>query len=331
MIINKTPLKISLIGGGTDLPVYFREFEGTTIGLSIDKYLYVFLRKANIISDYNYRVLYSQEEISNNIKSIKHPVVREVLKFYQEKSPLEIIYTADLPSKIGLGSSSAFTVGMCKSILEYRKIKKKKLNIAYDAIEIEQNKIGEVVGSQDQVLCSFGGLNKIKFKKNNEIVVSPINIGDKNKKILTESMLLLYTNRRRIAENVEKNKIKNIKENQQLINNLHEIKKLANQMKLLLEKKNLDLKTIGSLISYSWEEKKKLSKLITNDEINDIFQLSIKYGVYGGKLLGAGGGGFFLLICDPTRKEDLKKKFKNYKILDVSIDNYGSRIIKNCD
>lgn len=328
MIISKTPYRISLFGGGSDLPQYFNRFGGEVIGFAINQYSYLFLKKTKKMLGYNYRIVYSKHEIKNKLNDIDHPSVRETLKYYNFKKGIELTHNGDLPALSGMGSSSSFTVGLCNILQTLKKKKFDNYELAYDAIDIEQNKIREAVGSQDQTFAAFGGLNKIDFLKNGKINVISINLSQKNKKILEQSSLLVFTGKVRYASNIEKKKIANINKNKNKVEQIHSLKKMVSLCYKELTQDQINIKKIGQMLNKSWKLKSSLSSDVTNKDLNEIYNIAIKNGAYGGKLLGAGGGGFFYFLCNPKKKEKIKKKLK-LKTLDIKIDNDGSQVIFN--
>ena len=323
MIISKTPYRISLFGGGTDIPSYYTKHGGQVIGFTINKFSYLFLKETNRILGYKYRIVYSKHEITNSLNKIKHPSVRETLKYYNFRKPVEITHNGDLPALSGMGSSSSFTVGLCKIIKFLNKKHHNKYELANDAIDIEQNKIKEIVGSQDQTFAAFGGLNRIKFNKSGKIDVKRINLSLKNKKLLEQSSLLVFTGKVRFASKIEEKKVKNLKF---ITKDLKVLNEIVDESFSIFQEKKLNIKKIGSLLHKSWTIKQNLTNNVSNPHLNMIYKKAIKYGAYGGKLLGAGGGGFFYFLCEKKNKAELIKKL-NLKHIDFKIGDEGSKII----
>lgn len=328
MIISRTPYRISLFGGGTDLPAYFKKKRGSVIGFATDQYSYIFLKKTKKMLNHNYRVVYSKHELCNQIHQINHPSVRETLKYYKFNHGIELLHSGDLPAMSGMGSSSSFTVGLCNIIKKIQKRDFDKYDLAYDAIDIEQNKIKEAVGSQDQTFAAFGGFNRINFLKNGDINVLSINLSKENLKLLQKSSFLAFTGKVRIAAKIEKDKIKVIKSNKSKQFHLATLNSYVDECQAILSKKKIDIKQIGKLLDDSWQIKKNITKNISNNHLDSIYNKAIKSGAYGGKLLGAGGGGFFFFICDPNKKKKIVKSL-NLKTIDVGVDAEGSKIILN--
>jgi D-glycero-alpha-D-manno-heptose-7-phosphate kinase len=316
MIICKTPLRISFMGGGTDFSEFFNEYQGKVISATINKYMYVCLKKS-------YKEIflkYSKFENEKHYKHLKHPIVRETLKFYNLNN-VDIASFCDIPGGTGLGSSSAFTISLISTIQNLLKKKISKEKICKLSSEIEIKKLKSNVGYQDQYACCHGGLNKIIFNKN-KVQVNKLKI---NKKIISNfnnHLFLLDTNMTRSASKILDDQKKNYKHN---IPRLLEMLKLCDEFEYCL--KNSKFKECGLLLNENWKLKKSLSKKISNDNLNLIYSEIIKSGVYGAKLLGAGAGGFFLCIANPSSIKKIKKKFKKFKIIDFKFDNDGSKVL----
>jgi D-glycero-alpha-D-manno-heptose-7-phosphate kinase len=328
MIISKTPYRVSLFGGGTDLPDYFKKNGGTSIGFTIKHFCYIFLKKTSEIILNKYRIVYSEYEQCDSLKGIKHPSVRETLKFYNYNKGIELMHSGDLPAMSGMGSSSSFTVGLCNIIKNLQGKVFDKYDLAYDAINIEQNIIKEAVGSQDQVFAAFGGFKKINFLKNGQVNVESINLTKKNIQLIENSSFLVFTGKSRTADSIEKKKIKEINKNEIKQRSLRIFSNYVTQCKEILLGDKIDVSLIGKLLDETWQIKKSLLKEISNEKLNTIYDNVIKLGAYGGKLLGAGGGGFFFFLCDPNKKQNILKKIK-LKTQNIRIDYEGSKIIYN--
>ena len=325
MIICQTPFRISFFGGGTDFPNWFKKKTGSVISASINKYSYITARNLPNFFEYNYRIRYFKTEQVKKINQIQHPSFREIIKKYNHKNRnLEIVHNADLPAMTGLGSSSSTTVGAINALINLNDKKISKRNLAYGAIEIEQKILKESVGSQDQVISSYGGFNCIHFNKDSSIKVNQIK-NKKNIKKIEESLLLVFTGLTRHALIIEKDKILNCNNKASYYDKLN---KLTHEAKVLIESNRFNLRKFGQLLSKNWEIKKNLSRLVTTNEIEKIYKIGINNGAYGGKLLGAGGGGFVLFICNKKTKKILKKKFKKYLNIPIKFEHKGSQIIK---
>ena len=323
MIIARAPFRVSLIGGGTDYPTYYKKFGGCVIGGTINQYCYVTIRKINNIFKYKYRVVWSKNEISNEATKIKNPVVKEVLKKIKIKDKIEIHFQADLPKNSGVGSSSSFCVALVQALLKYKKKITSKKEVAKIAIDIEQNKLKEFCGSQDQTFASNGGFNFIYFNKNGSIKIKKIKISKQRKKNLEDNLILMFTGYQRNSKLVEKKKQENIK-NKYIY--LHQIKKLTFKLKKVLESgSNLDI--VGHLLNRYWNLKKKLAKNTSNKKIDNLYNKILNNGSVGAKLIGSGNGGFFLIYCKKKKQNILKNSLKNYTFLNLKFTDKGSEII----
>jgi D-glycero-alpha-D-manno-heptose-7-phosphate kinase len=328
MIISRTPYRVSLVGGGSDLPVYYKKNGGDVIGFSINHHTYLLIKKISRISDYKYRLVYSKEEITDKLGKILHSSVREVLKYCNYYSGIELNHSGDLPALSGIGSSSSFTVGLINIIRTIQKKNFDKYVLAAQAIDIEQNKIKEAVGSQDQIFAAYGGINRIQFKKNGDFYIQKLDLKKKNLKLLEQSSILVFTGKVRVASFIEKKKIILIKKKPEKQFAVGILKNMVNECFEILNHANLNLKDLGELLSRSWKIKQNLTDEITNQQLDELFKKAINLGAYGGKLLGAGGGGFFYFLLPQSIKENFKKKI-GYKTVDVKVDFMGSKIIYN--
>tara|TARA_B100000989_G_scaffold297306_1_gene282730 strand:+ start:7744 stop:8721 length:978 start_codon:yes stop_codon:yes gene_type:complete len=324
MIISRSPLRISLGGGGTDLPSYYEKKEGFVISAAINKYVYVTITKPFRPGIY---LKYSKIEKTKNIKKIKHPIIREVLKKEIKKNnSIELTTLADIPSGTGLGSSGSFTTALIKAIyFQQRKIISGK-NLAEKACDIEINKLREPSGKQDQYISSFGGLNYFIFKKNNDVEVNSLKISSINFKKLENNLLLFYTGYTRESKkilSVQKNKSK--ENNSYMIKSLDKIKEIGIKTKKYLERGEFD--SFADILNDHWREKKKRSRIMTNNKIDFLYENALKNGAKGGKLVGAGGGGFLMFYAKD--KEKLRNFFHKQSIeeVDFKFDFEGSKII----
>lgn len=326
MIICKTPFRISFFGGGTDYPAWIRDHGGAVLGTTIDKYTYITCRYLPSFFDHKYRIVYSQMENVKSIDDIVHPSVRECIKFSGVQSGLEIHHDSDLPARSGLGSSSAFTVGLlnCLNSLKGESISINKL--AKDAIHVEQDLIGENVGCQDQVHAAYGGFNLIEFIKNGNFKVNPMIIKNETIHAIQDHCLLFFTGISRFASIIAKDQIENIPKK---TNELFEMMSMVNSAKNILESKKIDINDFGLLLHENWKIKRFLSNSITNDKIDEIYSLGRKAGALGGKLLGAGSGGFILFFAKPTNHIKIKKTLKSLLHVPFKFENNGTNVIFN--
>lgn len=323
MIVSKTPHRISFFGGGTDYPPYYLKHGGKVLGGAIDKYSYINIRKLPPFFNHKHRIVYSNQENVMDIDSIVHPSVRETLRYFDIQDGISIHHDGDIPARSGMGSSSAFTVGLVKSLhaLEGKMISKAELTKT--AIHIEQNMIQEHVGSQDQTFAAYGGLNVIEFLQSGEIVVNPIILQPERLQVFEGSLMLFFTGISRIASEVAKDQIDQVSVNEA---NLHAMKKIVDDAFHILTS-DKDLSLFGELLNETWRLKQSLSKKISNLEIDDMYNKAINAGAIGGKLLGAGGGGFMLFFVKPENQKSVKDALKNYLHIPFSFDFGGSEII----
>jgi D-glycero-alpha-D-manno-heptose-7-phosphate kinase len=325
MIICQTPFRISFFGGGTDFPQWYENNSGSVISASINKFSYITARDLPNFFDFKYRLRYFKTEEVKELSKINHPTFREIISKYHNKNrTIEIVHNADLPAMSGLGSSSSTTVGTIHALMTLNNRKVSKKSLAYRAIEIEQEILKESVGSQDQVVASYGGFNFIKFNRDKSIIVKPFT-NLKNIKKIEDSLLLVFTGIKRKAEKIERDKIKNFNKS---LNYFSKLDNLTLKAKELIESNNFKLKNFGELLSENWEIKKKLSSMVTNSNIDRIYNIGMKNGAYGGKLLGAGNGGFVLFICNSKSKKKIKQKLRNYLNVPTKFETTGSRIVK---
>ena len=326
MIITRTPFRISFFGGGTDYPIWYKQNGGAVISAAIDKYCYITTRFLPPFFDYKYRIRYTDRELVKKISQIKHPSVRECLKFFNIDEGLEVVHTSDLPAMSGLGSSSSFTVGLLNSLYGYKGKKMPPKKLAEDAIMVEQELIKESVGSQDQIIAAFGGFNKISFNKDKTFKVQPLQISDFKIKQLEENLLLYFTGFQRYASDVAKSWIKNTPKKE---TELQEMGKLVIDAQKILESKNNNLDDFGRLLDYNWNLKKSISNKISNGSIDQIYNAAMESGALGGKLLGAGSGGFILFYVNPENKEKVKRKLRKLLYVPFKFEQRGSLIIYN--
>tara|TARA_B100000989_G_C19530468_1_gene469439 strand:- start:643 stop:1644 length:1002 start_codon:yes stop_codon:yes gene_type:complete len=329
MIICRTPLRVSLFGGGTDFPEWHEENNGLVIGGTINKYNYIHARYLPNIFNFNFRLRYFETETTKKLSSIKHGPYREILKMFKlDKNQIEIIHTSDLPALSGLGSSSSSTVSAINAVSALTGSIISKKNLSNLAIKIEKRILKENVGHQDQIFSSFGGFNCIRFKSGFDFSVENL-INDKKKlMLLNKSSILIWSGIQRHGQKLEKEKIKNIKK-KFIFQNLKNIQNITETAYIEFSKPSWNLKKIGSLVNEYWLEKKNLSKGVTNKRIDKIFDIANNNGAYGVKLLGAGGGGFIYILCSPKRKSFLLKKLSKFVNVDFQFENSGSNIIYN--
>lgn len=325
MIITRTPFRISFFGGGTDFPLWYRENGGAVLSTTIDKYCYVSLRKLPPFFDYKHKIVFfSKQEAFNEINDIQHPAVREVYRFMNVESGLVMQHDADLPSHSGLGSSSAFTVGLLHALysLQGQIVTKKRLGL--EAVHVEQNMIQEAVGSQDQIAAAFGGLNKIDFSRPDNIEVTPIGIsGDKLRK-LQGNLMLFFTGFGRFAVEIEQDKLKNFNARRKELQAMHS---LVDQAIEILSGDMSGYDDFGRLLHETWLLKRNLSDKVSTDTIDDIYRRGKAAGALGGKILGAGGGGFILFYVRSEERNKLQNALADLLHVPFRFDTLGTQLI----
>lgn len=322
MIITRTPFRISFFGGGTDFPSWYRDNGGAVLSTTIDKYCYINCRLLPPFFSHKHRIVYSRSEQVNIIDDIQHPAVREAFRFMNVQDGLELHHDGDLPARSGIGSSSAFTVGLLHALygLNGKLVTKKRL--ALESIYIEQEMIRENVGSQDQVAVAFGGLNKILFKGDHDIEVIPITNKVQRVNDLQNHLLLFFTGLTRYASDIEKDKMHNIADKKTQLDKLSQM--VDSAIDILNSEGALD--DFGRLLHESWLIKKSLSSQVSTSRIDAIYDTALKNGALGGKLLGAGGGGFLLFYVKPEQQAKLKEKLDLLHV-PFRFDTLGSQII----
>ena len=324
MLISRTPVRISFFGGGTDYPHWYLENSGAVIATTINKYSYITLRYLPRFFEFKYRLRYFQTEQLNRIEDIQHPSIRECAKFLNVNEGFEIVHNGDLPASSGLGSSSTFTVGMLNAFHALNNYMPTKRELAMQAMDIEQNKIKEVVGSQDQISAAFGGFNYIEFGGDEVFKVNPMTIGEQKIETLQDNLLLCFTGFARSASTVAKFQVDRSKEN---VSMLQEIFDITLEAKALLNSSNFEIEKFGTLLDKSWRIKRNLSSMISNEQIDEIYNKARNSGAIGGKLLGAGGGGFMLFCAAKENHEKIKKALPNNLFVPFKFESSGSQII----
>ena len=322
MIISRTPFRVSFFGGGTDYPGWFKDNKGAVLATTIDKYCYITCRYLPPFFDHKSRIIYSKMEHVKNVDEIEHPAVREVLKFMKIKAGVEIHHDGDLPARTGLGSSSAFTVGLLNALYALKGIMPTKERLAQEAIYVEQEKCKENVGCQDQALAAFGGFNYIEFGGSNHLRVQPVTLPLDRLNLLQEHMMIFFTGFARTASQIAEHQIKNIPNKKTELNRMYEMVKQAIEVI-----NSNDLLKFGKLLDESWQLKRSLSDKISTGNIDELYAAAIRAGAMGGKLLGAGGGGFVLFFVEPGKKQKVREALKNLLEVPVKFENLGSQII----
>ena len=320
MIITKTPFRISFCGGGSDLPSFYEKYGGCVLSTTINKYMYISIHPyfdPNLTS-----LKYSKNEVVEDISKIEHKIINCVLNL-EKVSGVEITSTADIPQGTGLGSSSSFTVGLLHTIACYKSKYISKTILAKMACEVEINRLGSPIGKQDQYAVALGGLNFIRFNKDGSVSYSPIITKRETFIQLQENLLLFYLGTSRSANSILSEQDKNMYMYEKA-KNLVKMCELAESMKDALE--NNDLTCFGEILNENWKLKKQLASGISNENIDKSYNIALENGALGGKLLGAGGGGFLLLYCEKNKQEDLKKAL-NLKNMEFRFEHDGTSVV----
>ena len=324
MIISKTPFRISFFGGGTDYPGWYNDNGGMVLSTTINKYCYITIRELPQFFDYNYRLRYFKTEEVNSINEIQHPSIRESVKFLGIKTQFELVHFAEMPAQSGLGSSSTFTVGLLNALHALNNNMVGRSQLMSEAIHIEQDLIKENVGSQDQAAAAYGGFNTYEFKTDGSIQATPMTIEKNRVDLLDENLLLFFTGFSRTASSIAGEQIKNISVKKKELRQMMELTKEAIS---ILNNRNRTLDDLGRLLHEQWCVKKTLSNKITNSSIDDIYNTAISAGALGGKLLGAGSGGFMLLYVKPEEQENVKRALSKLLVVDFNFEREGSSIV----
>ena len=322
MIITRTPNRVSLFGGGSDYPIYYNRYGGLVVGFAINKYSWFSVAKNSPFLDFKTHLSYSKTERVKDHKDIEHNVIRTVLEYLKIKDGVVIQHSSDLPSRTGLGSSSTFTVGLLHSLYSLQGKLISKRNLAHQAIHVEQNILDENVGSQDQTWAAFGGINKIEFRPGgSELSVIPIPLNKAEIEYLEERMILVFTGISRTASDIASGYVKLTEAK---IKTYDRMKEMAKEGEYYLA--NPDPQNIGKLLNIAWAEKKSIADNITNTHINDMHAKIMSLGAYGVKLLGAGAGGFLLVVAPPDVITKIQSEFQPYQCVNFKIDLDGSHL-----
>jgi D-glycero-alpha-D-manno-heptose-7-phosphate kinase len=324
MVITKTPYRVSFFGGGTDFPLWFRENGGSVISTAINQFCYVSVRRKPPFFPHKHRFVYSEMEDVNELKDIKHPAIKGVLQWLQWEDGLEIHHDGDLPARSGLGSSSAFTVGLLNAMYQLMGRATTLQQLAKDAIQVEQEVIGEVVGSQDQIAVACGGFNRIDFLPEGDWVVKPVSVSSTRLQQLQDHLLLYFTGFSRFASQIEASKLVNFSSRKQ---ELQRMMQMVTDAENLLIDESRDLHEFGSMLQEAWEYKKSLSTGVTTTAIDDIYNRAIAAGAIGGKILGAGGGGFMLFFVSPENQPAVRKALNGFIEVPFQFEQEGSRVV----
>lgn len=324
MIITRTPLRISFFGGGTDYPVWFREHGGSVLSTTIDKYCYITCRHLPPFFDYHSRVSYSKVENVLRNNDIQHPAVRGCLEYLNVTDGVEVHHVADLPARAGLGTSSAFTVGLLLALYALRNQMRDKQTLAQEAIHIEQDLLGEAVGAQDQVSAAYGGFNRINFCRDGSIEVKRMLVSESRISELQQHLALYFTGFSRTASEIAQ---------EQLRMTPHKAKELTAMLQFVDEAERIvgdatrSVTELGNLLHEGWKVKRSLTQKISNQAIDEIYEAGLGAGALGGKLLGAGGGGFMLFFVAPENRKALRARLSKLLCVPFNFSTQGSDVI----
>ncbi len=323
MIICRTPFRISFFGGGTDYPVWYRENGGAVLATTINKFCYISCRYLPPFFEHKSRIIWSKMEYVNSTSEIQHPAARACLEYMNIDKGIEVHHDGDLPARAGMGSSSAFTVGLLHSLYALKGMMPTKRQLALNAIHLEQEVMRENVGSQDQAQVAFGGFNLIEFGGKDHIHVRPVTLSSERVEQFQGHLILLFTGFSRTASEIAGEQIKKTPHRKKELKIMHQMVDRA----LGILNSNTDLREFGKLLHESWKLKKSLSNKISNSDIDKIYSSAISAGASGGKLLGAGGGGFMLLFAAPEYHARIRARLKNILFVPFQFETLGSQII----
>jgi D-glycero-alpha-D-manno-heptose-7-phosphate kinase len=325
MIITQTPLRISFVGGGTDYPEHFRQHGGATVTTSIDKYVYIMITRLTEFFDHRIRVSYSKTELCRCVDEIQHPSVRECMRFLNVEGGIEIAVVSDLPARTGLGSSSCFTVGLLHALHAFKGEMVGREQLAAEAVHVERERIVERVGLQDQYACAHGGLTKLEFRDGNVVTVTPIPISAQRRHALGERLLMFYTGQQRSAHDVLETQIARTSSGA-ITPQLLQLRALTDQAVRVLGGGG-DLHPFGDLMHQSWILKRGFSDAISNPLVDQAYDGARRAGAVGGKLLGAGGGGFLLLYVEPPFQDAVRAALAPMREVIFKFETHGSQLI----
>lgn len=329
MIIARSPLRISFFGGGTDFPEYFRKESGAVLATAIDKFSFITAsRFYGDLFDYRIKISYQKNETVMCPSEIQHPVFRQCLRLLNIDKDIELHTVADLPAFTGLGSSSAFTVSLLHALKGYKGQKVDPLHLAYSAIEVERRLLGECVGCQDQTIAAVGGFNVLEFHSEDDISVHPLGLTNARLDELQAHLLVVFTGEKRRAAEIEAKKLKGFQQHRLTLRRMREMVDIGREILTSSE----SLEPFGRLLHEAWLAKRSLESSVSNCEIDDLYRLGLNAGAWGGKLLGAGGGGFLVFVAPPESHFKIQNIIQLKQFIPVKINATGSKIIfqDNC-
>jgi D-glycero-alpha-D-manno-heptose-7-phosphate kinase len=324
LVTSRTPLRVSLFGGGSDYPEWFNRRPGAVLGFAIDKYIYISALLLPEFVDYRYRLTYSQLEREQRVNDLRHPAVRAVLQQCGYEAPLDISVQADLPANAGLGSSSAFAVGMLNLLSTLQRVPRTRVELAQLAIHLEQNVLHERVGIQDQLHASFGGLNRFDFF-GDQLKVSPVQISGADLEVLTDWMLLVYSGSKRHASDMLEQQIQSTSSGT-LDRQLEQMVALVDLAQTAFERHRGErlVDALAELLRESWELKRGLSRRVSNGAIDRVYSACLARGALAGKICGAGGGGFLLIVAPPDARRGVIEQVGSDNCVSFHVDHAGS-------
>jgi len=323
MITTRTPLRVSFFGGGTDYPVWYREHGGAVLATTIDKCCYITCRWLPPFFEYHSRIVYSKYENVGANSAIQHPSVRGCLQFLGIEEGVEIHHIADLPARTGLGTSSAFTVGLLLGLYALKNQMRDKYALAADAIHVEQDLLQEAVGVQDQVCAAYGGFNRINFLTDGSIEVNRVLTAPSRLAELEQHLALYFTGFARTASEIAKEQIQMTPHRRRELDLMHQ---MVGEAEAVITSPNRSLNEFGRLLDEGWKIKRTLTQKVTNPSIDEIYETGISAGALGGKLLGAGGGGFMLFFVPPERREALRERLRKLLCVPFAFSSRGSHV-----
>src|SRR5271154_2896851 len=324
MVITSTPLRVSFFGGGTDYPVWYRQHGGSVLSTTINKCCYITCRRLPPFFEYHSRISYSTVENVSSNDVIQHPSVRGCLQFLGIDEGVEIHHVADLPARTGLGTSSAFTVGLLHALYALKNQMCDKRTLALEAIHVEQNVLGEAVGAQDQVSVAYGGFNRIDFHKEGSIDVRRLLVSQDRLTELQGHLALYFTGFSRTASEIAQEQLKMTPHKTQELDTMLQY---VDEAESIVITPNRSLHEFGRLLHENWKIKRSLTHKISNASIDEIYQAGLDAGAIGGKVLGAGGGGFMLFFVPPERRQALRIRLKKLLCVPFAFSNRGSHVV----
>ena len=324
MIVSRTPLRVSFFGGGTDYPDWYEQQGGAVLATTINKYVWITMRRLPPFFRHNYRIVWSKVEEVERVADIQHPAVRGIFEWMKEDQGLEVHYNGDLPARSGMGSSSSFTVGIMKALKAFRGEIISRRQLAKDAIHVEQKVLKEAVGSQDQISAAYGGFNHIVFHEGGGFNVTPVLLPPDRREALQNHLMLFFTGISRFSVVAAQDQIEQMDAN---VQRLLRMRRMVDEAIALLRDPDASLHGFGELLHESWTLKQKLSSKVSGPQINELYTRGREAGAIGGKLLGAGGGGFLLFFVEPEKQEAVRLALSDLTHVPFSFESAGSQIV----